>query len=39
VVCAYPAVDHLDVPMRYPLKAAVRHYLLEKIAVMSKGWR
>jgi hypothetical protein len=39
VQCGQPSCDHLDVPMRYPLRAAVRHYLLEKIRVMSRGWR
>lgn len=41
--CGMPACDHhfdADTPvMRYPLKAAVRHYLLEKMAILSRGWR
>lgn len=37
--CGQPACDHAAGPPRYALKAAVRHYLAEKIRVLSKGWR
>lgn len=37
LTCGHPTCDH--VPLRYVLRPWVRHYLLSKLAVLSKGWR
>lgn len=37
--CGLPSCDHAAGPPRYALKTAMRHYLIEKIRVLSKGWR
>lgn len=37
--CDCPDCDHVDQPLRYVLKASMRHYLLGKIAILSRGWR
>lgn len=39
LTCGDPSCDHLDRPLRYVLRPWVRHYLLSKLAVLSKGWR
>ena len=35
--CGSPNCDH--VPLRYALRAAVKHYLIGKARILSRGWR